>query len=510
MRRLILLILLIVTQVAHGQMIEFDSDYEKKVLSSFDKDRSESLALLFAIKSEEFDEDKLTNRRSELDAFVKELKKSGFLDKPKKKKAKILFREVHDRFFRVYNESAYFDQIFSQGIYNCVTGTALYAEVCERLEIPYHIKEAPSHVYLVLYPNQESILLETTLPGGGFLAPSDKIKQEYVNGLVELKFVEASEVSRKGVNVVFEENYYEKSNVDLFTLGAFQYYNYAIEELGNKEYEKAFNAIEKALIIKKTDRFEYLQAVLLTNLIQDLKFESERDFILMSHFARIRNDEASKNYVLFNYQSFLEKNLIDNAEEQRVEEVYKYFVNELDSGELKEKVVKSTLYTFARYHFHTANYDKALIYADSLLGVNPKNVNAKSIIISCVRSKIEGKSGKRLNDLILDYLEEYSFLNENDQIISLRLNNLAYMTGTYFHSNEGVKGSKSLEELEELLKKDIDFQEKWVGMAFAEAGAYYYRKGKLNVAKSILKKGMKYCEDFPELKERLNIVNEVL
>ena len=86
---------------------------------------------------------------------------------PKKKPAKNIkkiYKEVHDSYCQKYTMNTDFSDLFKDGSYNCVSGTAIYALIFEELDIPYSIKEVPTHVYLVAYPETENIYVEATDP----------------------------------------------------------------------------------------------------------------------------------------------------------------------------------------------------------------------------------------------------------------------------------------------------------------------------------------------------------
>jgi tetratricopeptide (TPR) repeat protein len=64
---------------------------------------------------------------------------------------KRVFDEGRRRFLHSYNKNyPHFDQLFTQGSYNCVTGTALYAWVLQRLGYPVQIHETAFHAYLTV------------------------------------------------------------------------------------------------------------------------------------------------------------------------------------------------------------------------------------------------------------------------------------------------------------------------------------------------------------------------
>lgn len=114
----------------------------------------------------------------------------------------------------------------------------LYAIILEKYRIPFDIKEKPTHVYLVTYPDDENILLETTNPRG-FYVPDEKAKQEYLEGLITMKFTTRAYVNSVGQANAFNEFFYNNENISLNQLAGLQYHNHAITAYEEKNIDLA-------------------------------------------------------------------------------------------------------------------------------------------------------------------------------------------------------------------------------------------------------------------------------
>jgi tetratricopeptide (TPR) repeat protein len=83
---------------------------------------------------------------------------------------KRVFDEGRRRFLHSYSKNyPHFNQLFTQGSYNCVTGTALYAWVLGRLGYPVQIHETAFHAYLTVRVDHAVYLLDATDPRSGFV-----------------------------------------------------------------------------------------------------------------------------------------------------------------------------------------------------------------------------------------------------------------------------------------------------------------------------------------------------
>lgn len=96
----------------------------------------------------------------EISEFCNSLKKFNNLS-PKLKLRRI-FSQTKKTFLYDYKRYAFFPDIFTERTFNCVTGTALFAIIFDELDIPYNIVKMPNHAYLIAYPNQYDIGIEST------------------------------------------------------------------------------------------------------------------------------------------------------------------------------------------------------------------------------------------------------------------------------------------------------------------------------------------------------------
>ncbi len=183
----------------------YSQTFEQDVINAYKKDtlNYDFIATLSAIDSS-VTSTEVDKYKSQIENFIRTLPPHEEKSKREKKRIEKIYNLTHDRFFEKYEELAYFPQIFNNGIYNCVTATALYTHIFSKLDIPFAIKDEPGHVYLIAYPETHKIILETTAPGiYGFRAPKDSEVREQVNQLVELKLVTPEEVRANGESQIF-------------------------------------------------------------------------------------------------------------------------------------------------------------------------------------------------------------------------------------------------------------------------------------------------------------------
>ena len=176
MKRISLTVLLIIFFLSQKSVAqEYTSKIEEIILNAYKKDsvNYNFLKSICAIDST-FSETNYSEYYKKLDDVIKTLPSKESKSKKETKRIKKVYDIIHSKFLKKYEANSIFTDIFKNGNYNCVTASAIYAYIFDKLDVPYHVKEAPSHVYLIAYPKTHNIYLETTAPGAyGFISPND-------------------------------------------------------------------------------------------------------------------------------------------------------------------------------------------------------------------------------------------------------------------------------------------------------------------------------------------------
>ncbi len=109
----------------------------------------------------------------------------GFLDKLSRKRLGTkndvqflhhIFTRVHYTYLQRYREHTSFACIFTEGAYNCLTGTILFSSLFDHFGIAHQIIETNYHIFILAQTSQGSVLIETTDAVNGFITGADKIE----------------------------------------------------------------------------------------------------------------------------------------------------------------------------------------------------------------------------------------------------------------------------------------------------------------------------------------------
>lgn len=185
--------------------LHFHSPLETQVLSaqSLEPPNEMKARIRFLMAPDSLaNEESVRNAANHVTRIIQQLENSSLQRKKAERAAKILFNSVHDGLLLKYDENAAFNQIFNDGTYNCVTATALYSLILDYFDIAYQIRELPSHVYLILHPGPEQLILESTDPSLGVFQIN---KSKAVRMLVEQKIISEAEFRKKSIDELYSE-----------------------------------------------------------------------------------------------------------------------------------------------------------------------------------------------------------------------------------------------------------------------------------------------------------------
>lgn len=93
-----------------------------------------------------------------------------------------VYRKTSKAFFEQYQPLVEFNQL-ADGVYDCLTATALYTVILNELNFPYRVYETNYHIFLTVQLPSREILIETTDRLTGFItdeAEINRIRTKYV------------------------------------------------------------------------------------------------------------------------------------------------------------------------------------------------------------------------------------------------------------------------------------------------------------------------------------------
>lgn len=489
--------------------LSFKNEQEKLAFDETNLSNSNNIISLLLISYDKENVYEKSKAINSIDACVSKLKDitNG---KNEVKKVKITYDYVHKEFLKVYKLKNSFADIFSKGEYNCVSASALYALVFEKLEIPYKVIDAPQHVYLIAYPNTHKILIETTDPENGYFQFNETYINQFVKSLFNTKFISQDEYEKYSANDLFNKYYFNSSNLTIKDLISLQYSNYAVYHTDDKNYKDAINEIEKAYYINNYQRNKYILKSTLAYYIHNNKYDNQ-DLVsylcIMLRFFNNKDEEFSSEIFKNEFIRLTEHQLINKSDFNLYTKSYNKLIKEIKDTALSKEISFIYNYETARVSFIN---DKSNSYVYSYLieayKINPQNNNLQSLILSNIEDDIKREDNPiSIISILEDRTKNFNFLNDNSGINSVKANCLLEIAYQSFALNEISNGEKKLKEFEDLVKlKNAKPSEIFVEKAYAFAAGVYYKKGNSAKAKQTLRNGLIFAPDNFGLKIRLS------
>ncbi len=425
---------------------------------------------------------------------------------------KLLFELTHKTFFKKYLEVSNFNEIFTQSEYNCVSGTGLYALILEQYKIPFAIKEAPTHVFAIAYPETKGIVIESTAPNNGYLYINESDVEKSVDYLVELKYFTKEEVDSKGVRNIYNDFFFSEEEIDIKELAGLQYYNEAIGFFEDEKFEEAFNSILKLKLLYPSEKTDYIGYLALANMLHKAEFTDFKDVVYLSEFAKLNivdEDDVAKIYGgLMNDRLFREGN------KDFMDSTYKYFSENIQDTVLMNRISEIHHDSFGRFYAQKSDFEPAIFHLSESFKMNKKDVNTQSIISQLIVQNY-ARSGSNISTVkkLEVYSEQFPFLSADISFQSFKFFCYNYLAYNHLKADDFEKGLGFLNKMETIREGfggKLKLDENMFGMVYAEMGAFYYREREYEKAKEILVKGLEIVPEHPELKARLEIVEEQL
>ena len=483
----------------------FVSEIEKEVFIEYSQDslNYNFLKSLSAIDST-LTTDNYLKYKNLLDNFINSFPDKELKDNREKKRVKKIYSLIHTRFLQKYDNKAIFTDIFKNGYYNCVSASALYAYVFDKIDIPYHVKELPSHVYLIAYPNSLKIHLETTAPGAyGFYSPNESELKKIVNELVDHKLVSKSELLQKGYNQIYQDYFYGKEFVSKASLIGMQYFNKSILDFENKNYKSAYSNISKSIKFYKSPLSNKLSKQLTLLNLSEIKITTLEDLDLVNNTLSIL--EYKKDIDNYNVRELLYRITNNNDNEFILKAAIKF--ESIKDVELKEFILIDLYDYLSRSEAEKRNFKKAINYSDKLLELNPDNKRAIEVLSYCIPAKI---SVMPFNEATLtemeQYIEKYQFLNgdkRTDTTLAILYGQMAQTKFLERNSEKGLKYLNSFEKIMDKNRENVLIPPQGISQLYLLVGRYYFGLSKFKSALKHFQKGIEYTPNNAELKKML-------
>jgi len=167
---------------------------------------------------------------------------------------RLIFQKTHQILLKKYIQHATFNDMLSEGRYDCVSGSAALGLLLERYGYTYDIVETDYHVFIAVDLNGKKIVLESTLPVGGMITSTSEVVK-YLDSYRPEEFAQLQELYQglAGIDIAYSDNSIFRK-VSLQELAGLQYYNDAIVHFNSQAFGPAVDQLSKAYLLYPSDR----------------------------------------------------------------------------------------------------------------------------------------------------------------------------------------------------------------------------------------------------------------
>ena len=179
-------------------------------------------------------------------------------EKAEKKSIEKLYYSLHRKYLKKYRKYSSFEDLIDKGVYDCLTGTAFYAFVLKKLDMPFDIIETNYHIFIVVHGQDNDYLIESTDPLGGVI--SDPIALQ-----TRLDSYKKPALSQKGKTYVYPNPIYK--SVSLQEMAGLYFYNAAIDDFNYNNLSMALHNLKDGITLYDSDRLKALMVMILNEYV---------------------------------------------------------------------------------------------------------------------------------------------------------------------------------------------------------------------------------------------------
>jgi hypothetical protein len=414
MKRALLGFFLLVSMLsiyAHGEDTSiFNTNYEQGLFENLEQ--TDSFALIDFMLAIDYRQRATKEYDQLLEAITKDLDKSSIADKALKKQVKLIYKRVHASLNK-YIENVTFTSTIIDGYYNCLTASALYASVLDYYKIPYQIVKRPGHVYLIVAPEKQKIVLESTRPNDGLIRFTDKNKKDYVNFLVEQKVIDKAEYESTSINRLFNKYYFNDEVITPRQMVALHYNNKAIFYFEKENYLEAFREMQKSLLLDPDYELSiYLFNFFYSKLLEEQYVNHNYDGKMLGRYYlynRKSDDIAMRVSSIFN--DIAVELVSENSKIDRFNEIYRDMKVQLPAGMPIPEIDFKYNYYNCYYEYVAGDFKRSLLFGAAAYRINSDHLQLRNMVHNIMINIVQDFEDHEPNlDTVNKYFVDFPFL----------------------------------------------------------------------------------------------------
>lgn len=486
--------------------INYTSNFEKTSFKSFANNSPDYFALLLS-PDETVTAEMAATWKSTFNKEMAALKPAFDALKKNDKKVKFLYEKVHTKFLTKYELTNVFSQVFKDGIYNCVSATALYSLVFDYFKIPYAIQEKPTHVYLIAYPDAERIQIETTTPIGGYRVYDQAFKQSFVKKLTDVKLISSVEYQTKSVDELFDKFYFEDEAIDIQKLIGLQYENTGLYLIEKDETMKAFDQFEKSYFFYPTEKSRYLMYNVLLDAFNKASYGDEKKARYLAMLCQFKKEGITDDQVKGEFARITQKVLIEEGKHELYAKIHSMLQKEIADSTISAEIAYVYNFENGRIAYTQGLYRESLPFFQNALRIKMNSSEMTGLFVANVAQLYTLTDDKKTYlDSLKQFATRFPNLNKNSNFTSLTADVILELFARSFEKGNPKLGDQYRLTFEDYMSKNSNINRslinRHIGTAYSTACSHYFKIGQTSKARAIVDKGLSYVPDDFQLRSR--------
>ncbi len=486
-----------------SELIYF-SDLEEISFNDFLEGRPDFLAMIASINPTT-DQRELDLYRDWINEIIVNIQAKKFDQLSEKKKIDRIKKYVGKALLVNYEYKADFDDLFRFGEYNYLTAAAIYSFILDHLKIPYEIYELSTHIYLVAYPADQKIQIETTRTGFQYFMFDHETRTNFVKFIHDQGVIDDITYRNTNTKELFQQYYFAGYGLSICEMIGMLYLNSALGMMLMNRSGDSYAQLEKAFILYPSYKSQYMLLVQLDNYLVTRDY---RNPLYLGYLIKASNligygidREGIENYL----KDIVNTVLVREEDREEFEFIYSYLQKYLKDEGLKNEFSYLYLYESGRMEFNNTRYGKALDYLEPAYRIHPEDERTRDLLARSLGGYYLMVSPSLALEKIQHYDTAFSELSSEGIYLVVKLQTYLKLFGEAFQMQDGKSGEYYMGEFEKLKDAypEAEIDNLLIGRSYSSAAIYYYRIGRVNSSKQVIERGLGYAPDNIELKLKL-------
>jgi hypothetical protein len=482
--------------------IKYATDFERNIVSDYLNKRIPGYFKLFMATSPDIDSMKAANYEDLYNLFFENSFRGRFAKYNHRKKIKIIYSHVHSAFLSRYEFNTFFDKIFNNGDYNCVTATALFGIILDHLEIPFYIIETPIHVYLVAYPDRNHIKIESTGPYSGYFVYNQTMKRTFIEFFKTRRIIDENEFYDSSVDELFDKYYFHGNRISLKELIGIQYLNNAAFNIMENKLIDSYINMEKSYLFYPSENTENLLYNYLIKIIPALNYEEKGDIDYLVKLTRYSYADFITEIINSEFLKITETYLINKGESEYYDEIFRYLSENICNNSYLKRI--KYIYYFEKGKFLISNDEQKeghelFIKAMELF---PDEKSLQAAFLQSLKSMLEQSDIYEAVKEIDACANKFRELAANRKFIEYKMTSYLTAAAKSIKLKDIKQAEQFLSSFEKLGSNmtAIVVDEHLVGEVYSGLSVLYFKRGLYNKARECLQRGLRIAPENSHLK----------